>query len=117
MGRGKAPDRKEDSRPVSRKRGLRIAEPAAEEFMEAVRWYETRRPGLGADLYDAVNTTIEGIERHPEIGATVYTDPKIRRSLVSHFPYHVVYRLEHDEIVILAIAHVKRRPGFWKDRA
>ncbi len=102
---------------MSRKRGLRIAGPASEEFIDAVRWYETRRPGLGADLYDAVNATIEGIERQPEIGAADYADPKSRRVLVARFPYHVVYRLEHDEIVILAIAHMKRRPGFWKHRS
>ena len=98
-------------------RSVRIAGPASEEFTEAVRWYETRRPGLGAELYDAVNATIEGIERQPEIGATTYDDPKSRRILVARFPYHVVYRLEDDEIVILAIAHMKRRPGFWKHRS
>jgi hypothetical protein len=61
---------------VRRERGVRIAGLASEEFTEAVRWYETRRPGLGAELYDAVNATIEGIERQPEIGATAYEDPK-----------------------------------------
>jgi plasmid stabilization system protein ParE len=101
---------------VRGKRGLRIAGPASEEFTEAVRWYETRRPGLGADLYDAVNAAIEGIERQPEIGTTAYADPRSKRVLVSRFPYHVVYRLQPDEIVILAIAHMKRRPGFWKHR-
>ena len=86
---------------MNRERHVRIAGPASEEFTEAVRWYETRRPGLGAELYDAVNAT---------------EDPNSRRMLVAGFPYHVVYRLEHDEIVILAIAHMKRRPGFWKQR-
>jgi plasmid stabilization system protein ParE len=101
---------------VNRKRGLQIAGPASEEITEAVRWYEARRPGLGADLYDAVNATIAGIERQPEIGAAEYADRLSRRILVSRFPYHVVYRLKDDEIVILAIAHVKRRPGYWKHR-
>jgi toxin ParE1/3/4 len=102
---------------VKRERSVRIAGPAAEEFTEAVRWYEARRPHLGAELYDAVNATIEGIERQPEIGATAYEGPKSRRVSVARFPYHVVYRLEEDAIVILAIAHMKRRPGFWKHRS
>lgn len=102
---------------MKRTRGVRIAGPASEEFTEAVRWYEMRRPGLGAELYDAVNATIEGIERQPEIGATAYEDHQSRRMLVAGFPYHVVYRLQADEIVILAIAHMKRRPGFWKHRS
>ena len=102
---------------MRRERGVRIAGPASEEFTEAVRWYESRRPGLGAELYDAVKATIESIERQPEIGATAYEDAKSRRVLVTHFPYQVVYRLEDAEIVILAIAHLKRRPGFWKHRS
>ena len=102
---------------MRRERGVRIAGPASEEFTEAVRWYESRRPGLGAELYDAVKATIESIERQPEIGATAYEDPKSRRVLVARFPYHVVYRLEDDEILILAIVHMKRRPGFWKHRS
>ena len=102
---------------MKHERGVRIAGPATKEFTEAVRWYETRRPSLGAELYDAVTATIDGIERQPEIGATAYVDPKSRRVPVARFPYHVVYRLENDEIVILAIAHMKRRPGFWKHRS
>lgn len=43
---------------MNRKRGLQIAGPASEEFAEAVRWLEARRPGLGADLYDAVNRVL-----------------------------------------------------------
>ena len=49
---------------MNRERRLQIAAAATEEFTEAVRWYETRRPGLGAELYDAVNATIDGIERN-----------------------------------------------------
>ena len=60
------------------------------------------------------NGTIERIERQPEIGAADYADRVSRRVLVSGFPYHVVYRLADDAIVILAIAHMKRRPGYSK---
>jgi hypothetical protein len=35
---------------------------------------------------------------------------------VSRFPYQIVYRRRPDEIVIVAVAHVKRKPGYWKDR-
>jgi plasmid stabilization system protein ParE len=98
------------------RRGVRISGPASDEFTEAVRWYETRRPGLGAALYGAVNATIEGIERQPEIGTAAYLDPQTRRMLVVRFPYQVVYHLHRDEIVIVAIAHLKRRPGYWKHR-
>lgn len=41
-------------------------------------------------------------------------DPRTRRLLVGRFPYQVVYRLRATEIVIVAVAHLKRRPGYWK---
>ena len=97
--------------------GVRISEPASDELTDAVRWYETRRPGLGAELFDAVVESIEGIERQPEIGTAVYPDPQTRRVLVVRFPYQVVYRLDQNEIVVVAIAHLKRRPGYWKHRS
>jgi plasmid stabilization system protein ParE len=97
--------------------GVRISEPASDEFTDAVRWYETRRPGLGAELFDAVVESIESIERQPEIGTAIYPDPQTRRVLVVRFPYQVVYRLDQNEIVVVAIAHLKRRPGFWNHRS
>jgi hypothetical protein len=52
----------------------------------------------------------------PEIGSTAIDDQQTRRLFVLRFPYQIIYRLDQDAIVILAIAHVKRRPGFWKHR-
>jgi plasmid stabilization system protein ParE len=98
-------------------RRLRTAEPAVEELREAVRWYEARRAGLGAELFDAVADTVELINSHPEIGEPTSADRKTRRALVPRFPYQVVYRLRPDEIVIVAVAHLKRRPGYWKIRS
>jgi plasmid stabilization system protein ParE len=48
---------------------VRFSDPAAEELAAAVRWYEQRRVGRGADFFDAVASTIELIRSHPEIGA------------------------------------------------
>jgi hypothetical protein len=44
-------------------------------------------------------------------------DPMTRRILLLGFPYQIVYRLRPAEIVIVAVAHLKRRPGYWKNRA
>ena len=75
------------------RRRVRITEPASREFTAAVRWYESRRPGLGAELFDAVAATIELTEWQPEIGTAAYSNPQMRRILVERFPYQVVYRL------------------------
>jgi plasmid stabilization system protein ParE len=96
---------------------VRLSEPASEELTEAVRWYESRRPGLGAELLEAVTATLELIDGQPEIGAAAYADPETRRALIQRFPYQVVYRPEQHGVVVIALAHLKRRPGYWKHRA
>ena len=98
-------------------RPVRSSQPASDELAEAVRWYETRRTGLGGEFFDAVVATLTLIETRPEIGTTISTDGQTRRALVARFPYQVVYRLRPTEIVIVAVAHVKRRPGYWKNRS
>lgn len=97
-------------------RTLRIDASASEELAAAVRWYDERRPGLGADFFRTVNSAIALIESHPEMGSPLSTDQRTRRLVVQGFPYHVVYRLGPSAIVIVAFAHMKRRPGFWKTR-
>ena len=98
------------------KRPVRFSEPASDELAEAVRWYETRRAGLGGKFFDAVAATLTLIETSPEIGKTISTDGQTRHARVARFPYQVVYRLRPTESVIVAVAHLKRRPGYWKSR-
>jgi plasmid stabilization system protein ParE len=98
-------------------RPIRSSEPASDEFGEAVRRYEARRSGLGGEFFDAVGETLSRIENNPDIGVTISADGQTRRALVAKFPYQVVYRLRPTEIVIVAIAHLKRRPGYWKNRS
>ena len=97
-------------------RPIRTSVPASDEFSVAVRWYEARRPGLGGEFFDAVAATLSLIETNPEIGTTISADGQTRRALVARFPYQVVYRLKPTDMVIVAIAHLKRRPGYWKNR-
>ena len=97
-------------------RPIRFGEPASDEFRDAVQWYESRRRGLGADFFDAVVTAIEAIQANPEIGPQRLSDGKTRRILLDKFPYQIVYRLRPDELVIVAVAHLKRRPDYWRTR-
>jgi toxin ParE1/3/4 len=98
-------------------RPIRTAESASDEFREAVRWYEARRAGLGGEFFDAVAATLSLIETNPAIGTTISADGHTRRALVTKFPYQVVHRLRSSGIVVVAIAHLKRRPGYWKNRS
>ena len=97
-------------------RRVHSSQPASDELAEAVGWYETRRAGLGGEFFDAVVVALTLIEARPEIGTAISADGQTRRLLVDRFPYQVVYRLRPTEIVIAAIAHLKRRPEYWKNR-
>jgi plasmid stabilization system protein ParE len=90
---------------------------ATEELTEAVRWYESRRSGLGAELLDDVDEAILRLAANPSAGHLLSTDRHTRRILLVRFPYQLVFRVRTTEIVVVAVAHLKRRPGYWKSRA
>lgn len=96
---------------------LRIHSLASLELTEAVRWYESKRVGLGEELLDEFAALITRLTMNPESGNPISVDQKTRRLLVTRFPYQVVYRVRPNEIVVVALAHLKRRPGYWKHRA
>jgi len=98
-------------------RAVRSSQAASEELAAAAQWYELQRFGLGLEFLAALSATISMIQSNPEIGSPVGDDPRTRRMLVARFPYQVVYRVRRDEIVVVAFAHAKRRPGYWRRRA
>ena len=78
-------------------------------------WYEQRHSGLGAEFFDHVTAATSLIQTQPHIG-TFDPETRTRRVPVRRFPYQVVYHVSDKEIAIVAVAHTKRRPGYWKDR-
>lgn len=95
---------------------LRIHSLASLELSEAVRWYESKRAGLGGDLLDEFSASIARLTLNPESGNPISADQKTRRLLVARFPYQIVYRIRPSEVAVVALAHLKRRPGYWKHR-
>jgi len=95
---------------------VHFSDPASAELAAAVRWYEQRRIGLGAELFDAVAATIELIRSHPEAGVRRPGRLPSRQFNVHRFPYKVVYRLRDDDIYVVAVAHSSRRPDYWRHR-
>jgi plasmid stabilization system protein ParE len=84
------------------------------EFEEASLFYESRMVGLGRSFAAEVESTISLIRKFPEAGSPVGTSH--RRAVVARFPYSVVYRQYPDLIVVVAVAHQRRRPGYWRRR-
>jgi len=84
------------------------------ELEDASLFYESRVAGLGKSFAAEVERTISLIREFPDAGALV--GPRRRRVLVARFPYSVVYRRDPDSVVIIAVAHQRRRPGYWQRR-
>lgn len=89
--------------------------PAAEsEFEAGVEFYDDCEEGLGDEFEQEVFATITRIVRYPK--SWPRNSIRSRRCLCNRFPYSVVYRQTDAGIVIYAVMHQKRRPGYWKDR-
>lgn len=88
--------------------------PAQEEMIAAAQYYQHQSIGLGAELLAEVERTIAAIAVHPKAAPKVAQD--IRRRLLKRFPFGILYVATTDEIVVLAIMHLRRRPGYWQDR-
>mgnify|MGYP001106920023 CR=1 FL=1 len=87
--------------------------PAAEsEYLEAIAYYESKRPGLGAsflaEFETAIGTVLEAPHRNP-----VEQRPDVRRKGLQRFPYTVLYRDAAESVQVLAVAHHRRRPQYW----
>lgn len=87
---------------------------ARDDARSARRWYEERRPGLGAEFVQSLEVCIAQIERNPEIWPCV--DGDTRRGQLRRFPYVVYYEVHEDEILVLAVWHGRRDPEGWKER-
>ncbi len=100
------------------KRPLRIGESAAAELAEAVRWYEGKRRGLGGEFRDAIGAAFDLIREQPDAGSHVAGPSAvvIRRYLIPRFAYQVVYYVRAEAIAIVAVAHTRRRPNYWRHR-
>ena len=98
---------------------VRLAPEALDELSEAASWYEARSEGLGSELLDEVEEVLPRIGALPESFPRLLDVPEdleIRRALLPRFPYALVFISTGVEIQVIAVAHTKRRPGYWLDR-
>ena len=84
------------------------------EFEQASLFYESRMVGLGKSFVSEVERTISLIREFPDAGTVV--GPARRRVLVDRFPYSIIYQRRPDSVAIVAIAHQRRRPSYWRRR-
>lgn len=81
----------------------------------AAAFYGSDSATLAVDFLAAVEIAAQRIAEHPEAGSPMRTGR--RRMLIRRFPYAVVYRvLDTRRVRIIAVMHLRRRPGYWRDR-
>ncbi len=83
--------------------------------MQAHRWYDRQRRGLGREFRDELQTTLGRVAENPKAHATLWRE--VRRARLVRFPYAVFYREFDDAVVIVAVLHGRRDPNAWKKRS
>ena len=98
---------------------LRSHPEADAEAESAAVWYEDRQDGLGQDFLAELERAFTLVSESPGTWPLWPGMPEslgIRRFLLSRFPYGIAYESTQSEVVVYAVAHLARRPGYWKDR-
>lgn len=87
---------------------------ARDEYNDAILYYELQRPGLGKEFKSEVRLAIERMLRFP-LGWPVERG-EIRKCLLHRFPYKLLYAVEAERLLIVAVAHQHRQPDYWAKR-
>ena len=89
---------------------------ADRETREALRWYERRRAGLGGGFVVEVDRAVTRIAAAPERGQVI--GGRFRCVRLRRFPYRLIYEiLDAANVLVVAVAHQRRRPGYWSRRS
>ncbi len=95
---------------------IAVSSEAAEELAAAAVWYEAEQHGLGAAFLGEALRAVGVIADSPTAWPIANRKRNVRKFLLARFPYAVYYVPRQDEILVLAVAHGSRRPGYWRGR-
>ena len=93
----------------------RLHPAAAAEHLDSVAFYESRAPGLGVDYLTEFETVMRRVTETPLL-SPIEVPPEIRIAYMQRFPFNILFRVDKNEILVLAIAHQSRRPRYWLGR-
>ena len=88
--------------------------PARAELTEAIDYYDSQEPGLGAQFAEEVKRTLERILQYPEAWAPL--SKRTRRCRTNRFPYGIIYQMRGDVLLVVALMHLHREPTTWRGR-
>lgn len=87
---------------------------ARQELEDATRWYKNRSLAAADGFMDEMFRATQSISANPLRHAAYMHGT--RRYLLKKYPYIVVFRVTETMIRVMAVAHGRRRPGYWKNR-
>jgi len=83
---------------------------------DAAAWYEEKNSGLGQDFVRQVSAAISRLALAPLMPRLRHRSAAIRWIYPRRFPYRIIYRVEAERVVILAILHAARSDAAWRER-
>ncbi len=95
-------------------RELRVHPDARRELNDAIDYYERESPGLGLIFTNEVDSGFARIREFPDAAPQVVK--RVRRLVLAKFPYSLMYETRVDCLVVLAVAHHRKRPYYWRGR-
>jgi len=87
---------------------------ATQELEDAVRFYELEYAGLGRSFKEEVKKAALRVAEYPK--AWSIERGEVRKCLLHRFPYKLLYSVEEDHVLVIAIAHQHRNPDYWVGR-
>jgi plasmid stabilization system protein ParE len=93
---------------------LRIRSEAQREINEAFDWYFVRSPEIARAFLDEIENALRLVATHAQRFPPYSANT--RRRVLDRFPYSVIYSEKKDVLLVVAVAHAKRRPGYWVGR-
>ena len=88
---------------------------ALAEYEDAARYYAAQQPGLDLRFIACIEDAIARVCEAPERWR-VFAGREVRRVLTKVFPYGILYTIESGHVLIIAVAHYSRAPGYWRHR-
>jgi plasmid stabilization system protein ParE len=87
---------------------------AEDEFLEALGWYAARDWDVAMRFDAEVRRAAALVGDRPRLWAEI--EPGARRALLRGFPYSLIYCIEPRHVLIVAVMHQRRHPGYWRGR-
>lgn len=88
---------------------------AKTELLESIAYYDMQKKGLGRRLLDGMMDSLNRIKAHPQMYRTIAG--QWRQCKIPRFPFGLIYRIRDQKIEVIAVMHLSRKPGYWRERA